>query len=381
MRNNDFICDSVNDQNINKIKDKVGEFIGKDIAAYASTKDVIRELTSSVNKSDTTISELVRGKADNIKGLSNILELMQEYIDSSCDQLSQVNVNGGSEIDVGLAKRNIKEIQRLNANVEDLTREKSQLEIKLNKALKDIAELEEFKENAKSETAGNPLSDKYVTLDINKFVNIVSPGRKKPIIKDVIYFKEIAPCRFINSFMVSLNKYMNQQLGIRCKLVIYDRKLFSNLKYGGLKVVNGGEYERIKRSAELGTVFVATEAARNIIEDLVTENEVLLIYDRLGADNDIVSGRNVHNYYVLNSLNEYVELNKIKQVDKKFIITNFGVDKHMISFPDIYEYKIMSISGKFSSYVNMPSTMDVTKSIFDVIFTDCGMTKWIESKR
>lgn len=360
-------------------QEELAQFVGKDIAAYASTREIVRNLSSSVNKSDSTIASMVRESKDNISGIANIFELMQSFIDNNCAAIAM----GGSVsgVDAGLAQRNIKEIQRLNGMVEDLNREKVQLQIKLDRAEKSVRELEAYKENAQVTMNNNPLSDKYVTLDVNKFVNIVAPGRRKPIIKDILYFKEISACRFINSFIIKLIKYMVQQLGIKCKLVIYDRKSFSNFKYGNLKVLDGGEYERLKRSTELGDAFVVTEAARNIIEDLITENEVLIIYDRLGADNNIVSGRSVHEYYVLNGLKEYIELTKTRQVDKNTVITNFGVDKHMISIADIFEYKMMSDGGKFSAYVNMPSTIDVTKSNYEIIFTDCGMIKWIEGKR
>ena len=360
-------------------QDELAQFVGRDIAAYAATRDLTRELSNSINKSDSTIADLVRNNKENINGISTIFELMQQFADSACEQAT--SGESTTSADSGIIARNTKEIQRLTTLVEELNRDKIQSDIKLEKAEKRVQELEEYKESALAAMKNSPLSDNYVTLDVNKFINVLSPGRRRPIIKDILYFKEISSCRYINSFVIKLNKYMITQLGVRCKLVIFDRESFFNFRYGDLKVVDGGSYEKLKRSNELGDVFVATKAARSIIEDLITENEILIFYDRMGAENNIVSGRAVHEYYVVNSLREYTELNKHRHVDTNWIVSNFGVDKHMISIPDIFEYKMMSEGGKLSAYVNMPSTIDITKSIFEVIFNDCGMLKWVQSKR
>ncbi len=360
-------------------QEELAQFVGRDIAAYAVTRDVTRELSNSISKSDSTIADLVRGNKDNIHGISTIFELIQQFSESACEQATKGG--GSTATDAGIIQRNSKEIQRLTALVEELNRSKTQVDIKLEKAEKKIEELEDYKEGVETSLASNPLSDNYVTLDVNKFVNVIANGRRRPIIKDIIYFKEISPCRYINSFVVKFNKYMITQLGVKCKLVIFDRESFFNFRYGALKVVNGGSYAKLKRANELGDVFVATKADRSIIEDLITENEILIFYDRMGAENNIVSGRAVHEYYVLNSLKEYNELNKHRHVDMNWIVTNFGVDKHMLSIPDIMEYKMMSEGGKLSAYVNMPSTIDVTKSIFEIVFNDCGMLKWAQSKR
>lgn len=351
------------------------EFIGNDIAVYGMATDVVREVVNSTNKADATIADIVRENSDNIRSISGILNALQNAVDVMAN-MSKVGASS-SGISERENDRNLSEIRRLTALSSDLQNDKGELQARLARAESELVALREFKEEAQLKQTASTVSDKYLTLNVDKFINITEPGKKKPLAKSVIYFKEITPCRFINSFIVQFLRYIITRHDVRCKVVIYDRKAYSNVRYGKLKIVDGGAYERERQANKLGDIFVCTEVARNVIESLLTDNHLVIIYDRFGGMEDIVSGRSVHRYDVSNGEKELAELGKIRNVEKNRVMTNFGVDKKMLSVTEIYDYKQMSSGGKLSAYVNMPSTVDVTKTLFNVILDDCGITPWL----
>lgn len=356
--------------------EEVKAFVGQDIAAYGKTREVVRELANSSTKSDTTIADTVRNNRADIESLSGILEFLRTNLDKAKENIKSSGTGSGDGNSIEM-ERTLRQVRQLEGKLEDAVREKDMAEAKAGQLEREIEGLREFKARTQIETAKGLVADRYTPLDMNKFVNAVAMGKKKPLIKDVIYFKEVSPCRYINSFVVQLYKFFNSKQGVSCKLVIYDKKGYSNIRYGKLKVVDAGSYEKEKAAERLGDIFVATEAARNIIEDLITDNQIVIVYDRLGGNDDILYGRNVHHYDVINGAKEYAELCKIRNIERNCVVTNFGTDKRMISIREIYDYKMMSTGGKMSAYVNMPSTIDATKTIFALIIKDCGMA-WLD---
>ena len=355
--------------------DELKEFIGNDIAVYGRTVDVVREIVNSTTKADATIADIVRDNKENLSSISGIINSLQNAVDTLANMSKQTGTKGVSDRE---NERNLSEIRRLSALSTDMQREISELQSRCSRDQAELKALREFKEEATAKgTANRGVSDKYMSLNADKFINITEPGRKKPICKTVLYFKEVTPCRFINSFIVMFLRYIITRYDIKCKVAIFDKKAYNNVRYGKLKILDGGTYEKERQAGKLGDIFVCTEVARNVVESLLTENHLVIIYDRFGGMEDIVTGRLVHRYDVVNGEKEITEPGRLRAIEKNKVVTNFGVDKKMISVTEIFDYKQMSSGGKLSAYVNMPSTIDVTKTVFSIIMDDCGISKWI----
>ena len=389
MNYNVYVSDDITDIDIDYLDaimeqeasiDDLADFVGRDIASYNKTRTVISDLTSSYNKTDGTIAKTVRENVDDIRGVSSIMELLQSSVDTACGNLA-IGVNARSA-DAGALARVTKELQSAQALVQDAEREKNSLKKKLEIAEARVTELETFKADTEKKIEETPLTDKVISIDVNKWLNRVIPGRKQPSVKSIIYFKEVSPCQYINSMVHYFTQYLRMKYEASVKLVIYDRKGYNNFRYGSLPIVDGGAYEKIKGHDEMKEAFVATEAARNIIEDVMVDNQIVVIYDRFNQPEDILTGFKVHKYYVVNNFNEY-ELVKKKDpnIKKNMIVTTFGVDKNMVSIAPHKKYKTLTPGGKFQAYVNVPSTIDSTKTTYNVMISDCGLAKIFENKQ
>lgn len=355
--------------------DELKEFIGNDIAVYSRAMNILETVVAAANKSDSTIAEMIREHREDISSITKTMKLLQTGLDEA-KEASAYSQGSSSVVSNAENERNLKEIRRLCSVVEDSERENGRLNGIIEAINKENTELREFKESQQKMRAENIKADKYITLNVDRYINSIEMGKKKPEVKSVIYIKEVTPCRYINTLITMLQKYITSRGFRNTKVVIFDKKGFSNFKYGKLKIVDAGSYEKEKQADRLGNIFVASEVARNIIESLLTDCQFVIIYDRMNKDDDIVVGRTVNKYYVVNGEKEEIELERRVNVDKSRVITNFGVDKGMISVREIFDFKIMSPSGRLAAYVNMPSTIDVTKSILDIILDESGVSKY-----
>ena len=122
-----------------------------------------------------------------------------------------------------------------------------------------------------------------------------------------------------------------------------------------------------------------------IIEDVLTSDQafdVVIIYDRMHTQNDVVEGNLVTKFYVINSKKDYESLKaQLKINDVSFIITDAANslniskewkiigDRNFIDIPTIPEYKkheIASSSFGFSKYMKQ-ATSTTKEGIIDTI--------------
>jgi hypothetical protein len=155
-------------------------------------------------------------------------------------------------------------------------------------------------------------------------------------LKKVIYIKEVTRPAYINTFMIQLLNYLNGGAVPTCKnnikMVIFDNRSDFAQIYNPLPLVNSSTYfegdlkDRLhKKNAE--NIMVFTDLNPVYIQDLATKSEFdnLIIYDRLGKEEDLLFGGAVVKFYAFGSnhtLAKYTERHsEIKTGD---IIINAG---------------------------------------------------------
>lgn len=188
-------------------------------------------------------------------------------------------------------------------------------------------------------------------------------------VEHVIYFKELTPCSYINSFITNFIQYLriNKKKNVIC--LIYDDSEFNRYKYGKLTRLNGTNFVA-NQSLKDETLVVVTDAAPQILEEALITHNVVLVYDRMGANNDVIVGRNVHKFVVVNSIKEMLEIRRETQIDSEHFLTTFGTDKNTLSIRQIRDYKQMSQGGRLMSYANMTCTKNNSTTIFEqLLFT------------
>lgn len=213
----------------------------------------------------------------------------------------------------------------------------------------------------------------YVEFNLDKYkTQMLTRHHINLDVDQVIYFKELTPCAYINSFMINFIQYIkiHRKKSVIC--LIYDRAEFTRLRYGNLPILNASNFvpdNTIKinntDNKNSNSIFVVQDAAQQILEEAVKTYDLVLVYDRLGMNTDIISGRQVHKVMVVNSNKELLEVQKATKAPLESFITSFGVNKQTISVRFIKEYKQNMSSGKFMSYVNMCCTANDNTLLFD----------------
>lgn len=205
---------------------------------------------------------------------------------------------------------------------------------------------------------------KYITVDVNKFITTRKLAHARVDNEFTIYMKEITPCSYINSFVKNFVQFikLHKHKSIIC--LIYDDTELTVLKYGKLPVLNGTNFNPESSLKDQAFVVVA-EPAQQILEQALITYEIVIIYDRMHKETDMVSGRNVTKFMVVNSLKEMLEAKKATKLSSEQFFTTFGTDKDTLSIRAIREYKQMSAGGQLLSYSNMICTKNDTDTIFD----------------
>lgn len=239
--------------------------------------------------------------------------------------------------------------------------------------LKDKLKLTSDKLSGFSSTfAGQTGALTYVEMNVDRLRTKMSTQQARIDIEHVIYFKELTPCSYINSFIANFVQYIkiSKKKNIIC--LIYDDAEFNKHKYGKLKRINGSNFVT-NQSLKGESMVVVTDAAPQILEEALITHSIVIVYDRIGALQDIVVGRNVHKFAVVNSQKEMLEVKRETQLRSEQFITTFGTDKDTLSVRQIREYKQMSQGGRLMSYANMVCTKNNSTTVFEQLLFTANM--------
>lgn len=228
--------------------------------------------------------------------------------------------------------------------------------------------LSSFSSNFGGQISGVP----YIEMNVDKLTTKMTMQHARIDVEHVIYFKELTPCGYINSFITNFVQYLkiNKKKNVIC--LIYDDALFNTHKYGKLKRINGSTFTA-NQSLKGEHTVVVTDAAPQILEEALITHNIVIVYDRMGSDTDVVIGRNVHKFVVVNSQKEMLEVKRATQLKSEQFLTTFGTDKDTLSVRQIREYKQMSQGGRLMSYANMTCTKNNSTTVFEQLLFTANM--------
>lgn len=212
----------------------------------------------------------------------------------------------------------------------------------------------------------------YVEMNVDRLKTKMSTQQARIDVEHVIYFKELTPCSYINSFITNFVQYLkiNKKKNVLC--LIYDDAEFNRHKYGKLKRLNGTNFVA-NQSLKGENLVIVTDAAPQILEEALITHSIVIVYDRMGATTDLVVGRNVHKFAVVNSQKEMLEVKRETQLKSEQFLTTFGTDKDTLSVRQIREYKQMSQGGRLMSYANMVCTKNNSTTVFEQLLFTANM--------
>lgn len=363
---------------------EVQEFISSDITAYDIMSEALIEIKELVANGDSIgLEEYIRINANTI-----------EKIPTVTDYLKLV----AKDHDMGILVSNIKQLTLESSEIKsELIKTGEELRV----AKEEKKKLLEFKSNTASSIESKDKLIKELTEQASSggaIIKSYSPVQTAMLnckAKSILYFKEISYVRYTNSFINSLIANIEAR-GKTVKLVIYDNKMGNAKVYQPARVIGGSDYMTNKSTLLRNKVrLVVVEPVPNIITDIITHDnpayDVVIVYDRLKQQSDIVEGNNVHKYFVVNSFNDYKESEAVFKInDTSNIITdthsslyrgtrtesgnivNLRVPKNRFDIPTIKDYGDSTETAKMSNYSKLPCT-GTNKVLMVDIYKTIGM--------
>lgn len=294
--------------------EEVQSYVGGEIAAYSEISVLLMKLDEAIsNGDDDRIKDVIESNA-------NTLENGVELIDS-LRAIAQHSVKEGSSNDDSKLKDKVEELQNKIDRIEEEHR-------------KEVDELND--KIAKAKVIGGKVQQQTL---INSPIPL-NTGSIRCMATNVLYFKEISYVEYTNTLISSLISIIEKRTNNNVKLLIYDSLEHSG-RYKGCKIVNSSNYQ-ISKESLMGIdscKVVLTEPMQNVLTDVLTSSatKVVVIYDRLYKDADIVHGNNVTKFAVVNSLNDYNSLKDRFKLESCNIITreNSGILKSRSEALDI----------------------------------------------
>lgn len=291
---------------------EVETFVNADLAGYAELNNIILDLMNAVKAKDVNkITEVLSEKIDEIENFVGLIDYLRTMTNDTVE--GKINSKNLSE-EINKLKSEVEqkdsEIETLRGEI--LTNRKSNTEykaeiIKLNDKIVKLSEAEPYL------MAYNELNTKLLSCKV----------------KSVIYFKEISPISYINSFVVTLVETLRKLRRLNVKFIIYDNKhAFLNAYRPPFQLITSNDYgsDRARVVTNIKDMLL-TEVNQAILQDVIQDSkwDVVVIYDKLKQANDIIAGNIVSKYYVLNSLKEFNVIEREYGAKEENVITRVGV--------------------------------------------------------
>lgn len=343
--------------------DEVTEYIGADVSAYAEINKVLLRIDSACRANSLDeLSKIVYENKDLIENTVVIVDYMKKVVDSA---------NSGTT----------KKIEELKDELNNLERKVKEYEVKMDKLRRELEMSREEKEDLLRDARTYTKRCQELEEQVNKSGPIIkaystlqasSVKGFKP--KAVIYFKEISKIPYINSFVLQLlesirplSKSLNTD--IKARLVIYDSvseyQVYKPLTVVESSILTGGRKQEIINSNDK---IVIAEPNQALLEDILKANyDVVIIYDRLKQQRDLISGNLVYKFYVANSNADIKAIQTVDKCELSRIITTPGTTGGCMALPTISEYKSKSPSAKLAAYMQVKDCNNKNVKLIDNI--------------
>lgn len=214
------------------------------------------------------------------------------------------------------------DLDAANVHAQDLESERDELKAQIERIKEErdsaIDRVSTQLTQAKSElfeatSAKKTLEDKVVQLteqltmptgasSISEYSTIATQNVKVCAVGHILYFKELS---YVLGVASALDIFMNKVVadGKTCRMLIFDDTYYIEGKYNtNIPVVSYKDYSADKARYQQNQVVVITSRVISPIEDYMQMDvDVLLIYDRLGARNDMITGATVTRFIVANA--------------------------------------------------------------------------------
>ena len=335
--------------------DEAKVFVDNEVVAYQDMVTVLYGIQSLVSEG-------------NIEGLTNHIERHVTSIEGMVVTLNKMKkvcelFNSDELLDsIATLKKTIDELHdTLNdkeKQIEDVKHNRDEFKVETEGLKRELAKVKS------SLPSSNESGSEHVIKNYMAYNTLVHGSKV-----NIIYFKEISYVRYTNTLISMLYDKLDK-LKKNCKLLIYDNNNSFISRYT-LDVVNGKNYASDKDNIiKNKKKMVITEPFNSVLSDLTSNPSIhtLIIYDRLGFYEDIITGNCVTKFIVVNSAKDLEMASKIKGLgcdNDENIITNlnnkFKYDDNkptnFLDIPSIAEnFSSLSDAAQFQRYNKLISS-------------------------
>lgn len=313
--------------------DEIQTFVGGDISGYSDISVILLGIDDLTRRGDIEgLKEFIETHVNSIENLTNVVEYMKKIVDtdSSNELLGRIN-----ELQESLKtfKTKLENAEKENDKIKDenlkLLSDGETAKQALSRAMSEKKTLEEQLSN------NSPIMKAYTKIETS-LINYKT--------KSIIYFKEVSPVNYINSFISKLTEFIKLS-GNKVKLIIFDSEVGLGT-YTGLNIITGNDFISNKRNyISVTDSFVVVEPNPVILTSILTSVnpmfDVVIVYDRLKQYEFIVDGNNVTKYFVIKSSSDFKAIqSKLKITDKSSIITRPGssIGPETLNIPYMADY-------------------------------------------
>lgn len=364
--------DSISADYINKLEDRepdyaeVQTYVGGDTTAFSDMSMILFGIESLLEEgNDVALKNFLEEHMLSLENLTTSLNNMKKTCDlfNSNELVNEINSLKDKE------KKLTKVVAEKEESLKDIKHDRDENKVAAETLKRENEKLKEKAKDMQEQVASG-------VSTITSFKTTSTQLLKGNRTKIVLYFKELSYVRYTNTLVTMLFAYIKRK-GLKVKMLIYDTGSEMYNIYKPLRVVNGNDYVTDKTTLINKTEkFVVAEPSQMIIEDVLTSEQafdVVIVYDRMHTQNDVVEGNLVTKFYVVNSRNDYDTLkSQLKIVDTSFVITDAANslniskewkvvgDRNFLDIPTIPEFKrheIASSSFGFSKYMKQATSI------------------------
>lgn len=329
--------------------EEVETFIDADLVAYSELSQFVVKLNSlAVDNDIDGIQNLIMTNKNIIYTFPPIIDYMKRVVDTH---------NTGLNAKVSELKLEIDKLSEDNRALKLNLHAKEEACEKAKDSLNGLqSEIKDYKTKCKNleeqlEDSDSSGLHQYIPIKVNKIKGVR--------VKCIIYFKEISPVVYINSLV----KYLKECISVyftdeelTAKIVVYDRPGDFAAIYSPLTMVSGTKFHENPDILSGQKDLLITEPNMGITEALLKiDTDILIIYDKLKSNQDLVEGNTVTKFTVIGSSSAInkLEQSRSSKLERAKVIANVGACPGTLYINNIPDFKKAGNTAKMSKYCRL----------------------------
>ena len=311
-------------------------YVGNDVVFAETIGTILLEIIQRCKEGDDAgLLEYIKMNLDVLQNSSYYNECMRSVNDKLAGELTTMRTE---------REKALTDNRAMREKVDKADSKTKELEDTISTYKKDITRLQdENKGLVERLNSSGPI--------VSTFQSLHTGTLPRARAKSIMYIKEVSYVRYVNSLISNIISIISAQGGrLKVKMLVYDNKSDFSVIYKPLNIVTWHDYIQNKERLKQVTTLVVVEPNSVILEDALAEPyDLVIVYDRLKLQKDLVHGNNVFKYWVINSKSNYNEIEG-EVADQRYIITRPGVLDKSIAIPEIAGYGTLTPAAKLAKY-------------------------------